>query len=206
MAKAETIRGLERGLRVMQTLQAHPISSLHDIHIATGISKPSLLRILHTLEQFGMVSRRLADGHYRISAFSGAARKRDRYDRVAEAARELRVRNDMDYGVEIFAAPDLLNFAARLLDGVLDRDPYDRKGYRKAQNMAIIGEEFVDNRRGDLGFARTGSAVLVDRADLLVGRKLVEEFVDPPEHGILFTVQADFRIAECVTGRFIGEM
>lgn len=86
MARAETIRGLERGLQVLQALQAIPISSLHDIHLATSISKPSLLRILHTLEQFGMVSRRLADGHYRISSFTRTAGKRDRYDRVAEAA------------------------------------------------------------------------------------------------------------------------
>src|SRR5688500_15846969 len=67
MAKAETIRGLERGLKVIEALQANPISSLHDIHLATAISKPSLLRVLHTLEQFGLVSRRLADGHYRFS-------------------------------------------------------------------------------------------------------------------------------------------
>jgi IclR family mhp operon transcriptional activator len=82
----ETIRGLERGLQVLQALQATSISSLHDLHLATRISKPSLLRILHTLEQFGMVSRRLADGHYRISSIVRSARKRDRYDRVAEAA------------------------------------------------------------------------------------------------------------------------
>ena len=86
MAMTETIRGLERGLQVLQALQATPISSLHDIHLATRISKPSLLRILHTLEQFGMVSRRLADGHYRISSVTRSTRKRDRYDRVAEAA------------------------------------------------------------------------------------------------------------------------
>ena len=86
MARSETIRGLERGLQVLQALQASPISSLHEIHVTTQISKPSLLRILHTLEQFGMVSRRLADGHYRISSFTRTSRKRDRYDRVAEAA------------------------------------------------------------------------------------------------------------------------
>src|SRR5215207_2939488 len=86
MARTETIRGLERGLQVLQALQATPISSLHDIHLATHISKPSLLRILHTLQEFGMVSRRLADGHYRLSSFTRPARRRDRYDRVAEAA------------------------------------------------------------------------------------------------------------------------
>ena len=77
---------MERGLRVLQVLQSKPIASLHDIYLATDISKPSLLRILNTLQQAGVVSRRLADGHYRISAFTGMARKRDRHDRVAEAA------------------------------------------------------------------------------------------------------------------------
>jgi IclR family mhp operon transcriptional activator len=86
MPKPETIRGLERGLQVLQVLQTNPISSLHDIHLATKLSKPSLLRILSTLEGAGLVSRRLADGHYRISAFTRHTRKRDRHDRVAEAA------------------------------------------------------------------------------------------------------------------------
>jgi IclR family transcriptional regulator, mhp operon transcriptional activator len=84
--KVEMIKGLERGLQVLQVLQSNPIASLHDIFLATRISKPSLLRILNTLEHAGLVSRRLADGHYRMSAFSRMARKGDRYDRVAEAA------------------------------------------------------------------------------------------------------------------------
>jgi IclR family transcriptional regulator, mhp operon transcriptional activator len=86
MAKSDTIRGLERGLQVLHALQASPIASLHDIHLTTHISKPSLLRILNTLEKSGFVSRRLADGHYRISSFAGMARKRDRHARIAEAA------------------------------------------------------------------------------------------------------------------------
>jgi IclR family mhp operon transcriptional activator len=86
MAKAETVQGLRRGLEVLQALQTKPILSLHELHGATGISKPSLLRILQTLQEFGMVSRRLADGHYRLSTVARPLRKRDRYDRVAEAA------------------------------------------------------------------------------------------------------------------------
>ncbi len=86
MPKSETIRGLERGLRVLQALQSSSISPLHQIHLVTRISKPSLLRILNTLEHAGFISRRLADGHYRISVFARMERKRDRYDRVAEAA------------------------------------------------------------------------------------------------------------------------
>ena len=86
MQRVETVRGLERGLQVLKYLHTEPIASLHDIHRATAISKPSLLRILNTLEQAGVVARRLADGRYRLSAFAGVALKRDRHDRIAEAA------------------------------------------------------------------------------------------------------------------------
>ncbi len=86
MPTVETIRGLERGLQVLRFLHSEPISSLHEIHAATAISKPSLLRILNTLERAGMVARRLADGRYRLSVFTDVVRKQDRYDRVAEAA------------------------------------------------------------------------------------------------------------------------
>src|SRR5581483_259450 len=51
MARPDVIRGLQRGLQVMQVLQAVSIASLAEIHRATGISKPSLLRILSTLEE-----------------------------------------------------------------------------------------------------------------------------------------------------------
>jgi len=87
VSKSQTIKGLERGLQVLQFLQSNPISSLHEVHIGTKISKPSLLRILHTLEQSGLVSRRLGDGRYRASAnLTRMARRRAGYDRVAEAA------------------------------------------------------------------------------------------------------------------------
>jgi IclR family mhp operon transcriptional activator len=81
------IRSLQRGLKVLEALQNRPTSSLHEIHRETGISKPSLLRILETLVQSGLVFRRLYDGHYRISTnLSHLARKPDRYDAVAEAS------------------------------------------------------------------------------------------------------------------------
>jgi IclR family mhp operon transcriptional activator len=64
-----------------------PDSSLHELHIFTGISKPSLLRILHTLARSGVVTRRLADGRYRIgSNLTRAPSRRDHRDRIAEAA------------------------------------------------------------------------------------------------------------------------
>src|SRR3981189_657949 len=83
--KVEMIKSLERGLQGLQALRASPMASLHDLFLATRISKPSLLRILNTLEHAGVVSRRLADGQYRISAFARMGRKRDPHDSVAEA-------------------------------------------------------------------------------------------------------------------------
>jgi len=84
---AKTIKGLERGLFVLQALQMQPDSALHDLYLLTRISKPSLLRILLTPERAGVVTRRLADGRYRIG--SGLVRPASRHrqrDRLAEAA------------------------------------------------------------------------------------------------------------------------
>ncbi len=87
MANAPIIKSLERGLRVLQALQMQPDSSLHELHTLTRISKPSLLRVLHTLAESGVVTRRLADGRYRIgSNLSHAPSRREHRDRIAEAA------------------------------------------------------------------------------------------------------------------------
>ena len=87
MAGPKVIKGLERGLRVLQALQMQPDSSLQELYVFTSISKPSLLRILHTLARAGLVTRRLADGRYRIGAtLSHAPSRRENRDRIAEAA------------------------------------------------------------------------------------------------------------------------
>ena len=87
MADVQIIKGLERGLRVLQALQMQPDSSLHELYTLTRISKPSLLRILHTLTRSGVVTRRIADGRYRIgSNLSHTPSRREHRDRIAEAA------------------------------------------------------------------------------------------------------------------------
>jgi IclR family mhp operon transcriptional activator len=87
MSSAKTIASLERGLRVLQALQMQPDSSLHEIYNLTRISKPTLLRILHTLLQSGVATRRLADGRYRIgSNLTHTPTRRDHRDRIAEVA------------------------------------------------------------------------------------------------------------------------
>jgi IclR family transcriptional regulator, mhp operon transcriptional activator len=87
MTDPKIIKGLERGLLVLQALHMRPDSSLHGLHVVTGISKPSLLRILHTLVRAGLVTRRLGDGLYRVgSTLTQAPSRRANRDRVAEAA------------------------------------------------------------------------------------------------------------------------
>jgi IclR family mhp operon transcriptional activator len=73
-------------LQVLDALRSSPASSLQSLHDATRLPKPTLLRILATLMQAGLVSRRSGDGLYRFSDFAGSARKRDRHDRLADAA------------------------------------------------------------------------------------------------------------------------
>jgi IclR family mhp operon transcriptional activator len=87
MAGPKIIKSLERGLLVLQALQMQPDSSLRELYALTGVSKPSLLRILHTLARSGLVTRRLGDGRYRIGAtLSHAPSRREHRDRIAEAA------------------------------------------------------------------------------------------------------------------------
>ena len=61
----KTINALERGLDVLRTLDERHGQSLAELHAATGIPKPSLLRILDTLEASGFAWRAIGDGRYR---------------------------------------------------------------------------------------------------------------------------------------------
>jgi IclR family mhp operon transcriptional activator len=60
----KAIRALDRGLEVLLRLSTDGSHSLHELHLATGTPKASLLRILGTLEARGVVWRRIADGRY----------------------------------------------------------------------------------------------------------------------------------------------
>ena len=61
----KTNNALERGLDVLRKLDERHGQSLAELHAATGIPKPSLLRILDTLEASGFAWRAIGDGRYR---------------------------------------------------------------------------------------------------------------------------------------------
>jgi IclR family mhp operon transcriptional activator len=62
--KIKTIRALERGLEVLAVLQSSRAASLHDLHLATGLPKATLTRIVVTLERHGLIWQRLADNAF----------------------------------------------------------------------------------------------------------------------------------------------
>jgi IclR family mhp operon transcriptional activator len=62
--KVKPIESLSRGLRVLRTLQDMRAASLHDLHLATGIPKSTLTRILYTAHRQGLVWQRMADGAF----------------------------------------------------------------------------------------------------------------------------------------------
>jgi IclR family mhp operon transcriptional activator len=84
--KLKTIRALERGLNVIELLQKGP-STLNDIYKMSDLPRPTILRILRTLEGAGWVRRGLGDGLYRNCFKIGhMVAGLDHTDRLAEIA------------------------------------------------------------------------------------------------------------------------
>lgn len=85
--QVKSIAALARGLHVLQLLQTRGAMALGPLHEASGIPRASLLRILKTLIEAGMVWQRMADRAYVPSyALSEAARRMTREDEMVEAA------------------------------------------------------------------------------------------------------------------------
>jgi IclR family transcriptional regulator, mhp operon transcriptional activator len=86
-ARVKSIQSLARGLEVLQLIQTVGALSLHDLHRMSGIPKASLLRILKTLSEQGMIWQRILDDHYIPSySLSELANRVDRESRLVEVA------------------------------------------------------------------------------------------------------------------------
>ncbi len=64
--RREVIRSVERAIDLLQSLNRRPISTLHDLHLETGLPKPSIVRLLRTLEAKGMVAQSSSYGTYQL--------------------------------------------------------------------------------------------------------------------------------------------
>lgn len=85
--KVKSVRALERGLDVLLEVQKRRAAGLHELHLALGLPKATLLRMLVTLSGRGLIWQRLADGAYLPSVTGATARGRpDALARLAEIA------------------------------------------------------------------------------------------------------------------------
>lgn len=83
----KSIRSLARGLDVLRLLQRSGALSLADLHRLSGLPKATLLRILKTLTEQGVVWQRMADNAYIASySLSTLAQAIDRETELVEAA------------------------------------------------------------------------------------------------------------------------
>ena len=62
------IRSIERAMNVLQELNLQPINTIARLHARTGLPKPTLVRILKTLEDAGYVENDVRQGGYQVSA------------------------------------------------------------------------------------------------------------------------------------------
>lgn len=86
MQSVKSIRALSRGLVVMRAMEQAGAVSLHELSGQTGLSKPTLMRILRTLGEAGYVHRGIADRLFRLTARTGAMASRGARGLLAQTA------------------------------------------------------------------------------------------------------------------------
>lgn len=89
MQGVKTIRAVERALDVITEIRARRGMSLNELHLRTGLPKATLLRILKTLSERGIVWQRMADGAYVAGALEFDGQSPDINDKLAEIASPL---------------------------------------------------------------------------------------------------------------------
>ncbi len=84
--KVKTVRALERGLQVLSEIDRSKGANLHELHLALGLPKATLLRMVVTLGKHGHIWQRVADGAFLPSARRGHASPDIASEEVAEVA------------------------------------------------------------------------------------------------------------------------
>src|SRR5690554_4003821 len=90
--KSDSIRSVERAIDVLQALNRRPLSTLHDLHCETGLPKPSIVRLLRTLEAKGLAAQSSSYGAYQLlGGVKSLASGFHHEPRVVEAAEALMI-------------------------------------------------------------------------------------------------------------------
>ncbi|WP_186149574.1 DNA-binding transcriptional regulator [Burkholderia gladioli] len=61
-----SIRAVERAIALLRALNQMPVSTLDCLHQSTTLPKPTLVRLLRTFEELGLVARGARPGEYRL--------------------------------------------------------------------------------------------------------------------------------------------
>lgn len=102
MSESRPINVVMRALAVLRAMNTEPVSTLEMLHRETGIPKPSLSRLLQTLEADGLISHARYGAYYLTSEVSALSRGYHGQPRVVEAARA--IADDLTLGVKWPAA------------------------------------------------------------------------------------------------------
>ncbi len=68
MTSFSPVRAVERTLVILEHLNQNRVSLISDLHAATGLPKPTIVRLLQTLEQTGYVSNDPRHGGYQVTS------------------------------------------------------------------------------------------------------------------------------------------
>jgi IclR family mhp operon transcriptional activator len=68
MASFQPVRSVVRAIELLQALNGQPVSSIDTLHRLTGTPKPSLVRLLQTLESIGLVRHAPRYGAYYLTS------------------------------------------------------------------------------------------------------------------------------------------
>lgn len=163
IAQVRSIASLGRGLDVLALVARHQGLVLHELHAATGIPKASLLRILKTLLEHGLVRKRAGDGSYLSSIPSPQGTQAhqaavDPSKSFPELLHKLRERLPWPSDIAVPSGVKM-----RVVDS-------NRASYGRAWRPSVIGEE-VDMLESAMGRAYLAS-LSTDACRLLVDRIL----------------------------------
>ena len=177
MSELSQVRALHRGLDVLEFLGQRGPSSLHQIHVGTGLPKSSLRRLLATLAQRRFIRVGLSDGMYRsnIATLRGVdAQDSIRIGRLVEVARphmlhlleEVKWPNDL----HIFAGDRM-----RIIESTHGRSPFAGQGVEVETDLNM----FVA-ASGLAYLARLPEAQALD----LMEQCRADEFASPDRYGV----------------------
>ena len=92
IGKNECIRSVERACDLLQALNRRPLSTLQELHHDTGLPKPSIVRLLRTLEAKGLAAQSSSYGAYQLlGGVKSLASGFHHEPRVVEVAEELMI-------------------------------------------------------------------------------------------------------------------